>query len=494
MDNIIFAREKQMSDSKKGIDTRPFSKTDYRPWNDTLDDSASANPSFESNIPELDYVDSLSNNDFFSSDSLEHIFASTSNTYPSEINAQSYPLENQSKTDEHTSFEGFEGFDEVQAVNPHATQEKMDTDRLKSTIRYKTREQEKLAQELAASDKGSVSFGGFLKSNNKPASEGTENHAKIQGLKQQLFENEKELANLTSSLKISQAQESVHQAELARQFAEDKLKSVEKRMSHAIEQANLAVKRLHEVMEKVKITEQAQAEEENLRHLAESKIEDARVRATSAEMNLESERKSRTAAENKAESAVNQSVQAELARQQLDETCKQQRLDLEEQRYKINALENDLKQKHKENQELTHSLESVSKTNDDYTDDLTSNRQALQQYEAETKNLKDKLDVSERRTIELAQQQEKLKKLIDTEREVRRLAEKKMKDAIASAQQAEQERNEAVRQKELIDERAKRAVAHASKTVMQFLDTSEEIMSPAKKRVKIQADTKEMEE
>jgi hypothetical protein len=71
----------------------------------------------------------------------------------------------------------------------------------------------------------------------------------------------------------------------------------------------------------------------------------------------------------------------------------------------------------------------------------------------------------------LQNQQNKLQQIIETEQNLRKLAEQKASSALASAAKAELSRKEMEQQIKLIDDRAKRAVAHASKTVMKFLDS-----------------------
>ena len=71
----------------------------------------------------------------------------------------------------------------------------------------------------------------------------------------------------------------------------------------------------------------------------------------------------------------------------------------------------------------------------------------------------------------LQSQQNKLQQIIDTEQNLRKLAEQKASAALANAAKAELSRKEMEQQIKLIDDRAKRAVAHASKTVMKFLDS-----------------------
>jgi hypothetical protein len=480
-----------------------FEKTKFRPWNNSLQGSLKDN--FSTDELFTDSFSSFGNNlDILvndldlsltepapsfslSSDLEESELMSLCLDSDEEISSNFSPTTNNTKTNESA------------AAN-------IDEDlEVKNRLRQAARDRTKLSKQLETETKSLVSFGGFIQApQSSGLNERNNNSEKIRNLKNDLQSKEQEIYALTANLKISQAIERSEQADKARLHEIEARKKAEARMGQAIEQANIAVQRLHEVIEKFDLAQEAQKEEEKLRRIAESKIEEANTRAAAAEVNLRAENHAKVTAETKAQTSINQTIQIELAKQQLEEQLYQVKKQLELTEAKLHDTELAKNHEEKLRKEMERDFSEVKKLYADASDELKKTSEKLLNIEYLARQLEDKNKAIEAKYLESYEKVGQYKKIIDSEREIRRLADKKMKESIARATQAEAELLEEVKQRKLTDERAKKAVAHATKTVMQFLNASddevEELTSSGqldlnklheKKRSKIAADIEE---
>ncbi len=103
-----------------------------------------------------------------------------------------------------------------------------------------------------------------------------------------------------------------------------------------------------------------------------------------------------------------------------------------------------------------------------YTERLCSS--TINNLEISTKNLTEQILTNQQKIKDFDTQREKLKAIIATEQELRKTAERKYGEALKRAETAEEGWKMEVQQRKIIEERAKRAVAHASRTVMHLLN------------------------
>lgn len=328
-------------------------------------------------------------------------------------------------------------------------------DQLKKIIHEKEERKETIRQQIEDKSNSSLLIGGFFQPENVQIENTSKQGKKIHHLMNDLKSKEHELSSLTNNLKLAQAIEKAEQSERARQIEEQARVAAEKKTRQAIEQTQMATEQFHVAIEQAHQAEQAQKEEENLRKIAQATVEEANKRIQDAELAKQAEQQARLAAEEKAQQALNQTIQTELARQALEEA----------------KGENDKR--------IQSILEQLRKS--DIAREAEENRR---------KDIESKLTVLEHKALELEQakktinqlqnklslmqdelkKKEKLQSIIETERQLRQLAENKAKGAFIKAQEAEKARQMEEKQRKLVDERAKRAVAHASKTVMHFLN------------------------
>ena len=304
-----------------------------------------------------------------------------------------------------------------------------------------------------------ILLGGFFQPQQLTTPSDSQNSRKINSLLSDLKNREKTISSLTNDLKISEALERAEQAELNKKAEEHGRISAENRMRQAVEQATVAAEQFHKAMDQANQAAIAQKEEESLRKQAEEHTKMAKIRANNAETALQHERLARIAAEEKMQQAVMDAEQATHYKQQLQfvgdqlrnmEAAKQaeetRRLNLEQQYNNLNNTFIEIENAHKTSAGKIYSLENS------------------------VKELSDKVANYEQKIAEISAQKDKLKTIVEGEQSLRKAAEKRMHEALIKAEQAEKARQAEEEQRKLIDERAKRAVAHASRTVMHLLN------------------------
>jgi hypothetical protein len=366
-------------------------------------------------------------------------------------------------------------------------------DQLKSVLQEKNNQKEQIIEKISDKSNSSLLVGGFFQPNNMNINATSKNGQKINRLINDLKSKEQEITSLTSNLKISEAVERAEQAELIRKTEEQARVSAEQRMKKAIEQVHIAASQLNVAIEKTQLAELAQKEEEKARRIAEGKISKLIEQFKILEHNLAQETEARKTAEEKAQISLNQTIQTELSRQEIEGEIKKIQQEYSQLLEKYNQTEitkhseelakNELQQQFNRYQEINehdkHTLEKdlnniklentqLLSTNDDLHNQIAGLEELARQQEQQLDNFNNKL-------LNMQNHQDKLKQIIETEQSLRKLAEQKSSSALAVAAKAELEKKEGEKQLRLIDERAKRAVAHASKTVMKFLDSPLEI-------------------
>lgn len=370
---------------------------------------------------------------------------------------------------------------------------------LQTELDGRQQQKETLLKEMTVNSKNSaMSIGGFFQPNYVTTVEDSQS-TKIDRLMSDLKLRETEISSLTNDLKMSQAMERAEQAELAKKMEEQAKVSAEKRMKQAIEQANSAAKQLQAAMEKVQQLERAHSEEERQKNIAIAQLTELSEQFKNSGLGLKAEQQARIAAEEKAQHALNQTVQTELSRQELEKSKHELESQIQgvleelrkietarkaeesariEAEHKVQSLFQEkakLEQTYKEEKtnlqrafyeeksKIDNVLQSTTKNNTDILGKITQLENMLQEAEVKTKRAEDDLNI-------VLDQKNKLQAIIDAEKNLRAIAERKAKEALAQAAQAEIARQAEERQRRLVDERAKRAVAHASKTVMHFLN------------------------
>ncbi|MGD0465089.1 MAG: hypothetical protein ABSA84_00085 [Gammaproteobacteria bacterium] len=373
--------------------------------------------------------------------------------------------------------------------NKNKTRTSEEVDPLKLMLKEKNSQKSQLINQITDKSNSSLLLGGFFQPNNMQLQNSGPNGRKINSLIHDLKSKEQEITSLTASLKIAEATEKAEQAEIIRQTEEHARLSAEQRMKKAIEQVHVAASQLGIAIEKAQLAEQAQKEEEKARRIAEGKVNKTLEQARLLELALQNEIQAKKAAEDKAQISLNQTIQTELARQEIEGAKKkldQDYLELTEKlhnteiaRYSEEKAKCELQQQFNRYQEINEHdkqiLEKALQNSKVDNTELNSYNNELQNQiiglEELIKQQQQQLIMLDTTINSLQNQQNKLQQIIETEQNLRKLAEQKASSALASAAKAELSRKEMEQQIKLIDDRAKRAVAHASKTVMKFLDS-----------------------
>ena len=387
--------------------------------------------------------------------------------------------------------------------NPYTTQATLDTslppasykekitdgEQLKSILQEKNNQKEQIVQKITDKSNSSLLLGGFFQPNNMQIPNSSQNGQKINRLINDLKSKEHEITSLTANLKIAEATDKAEQAELIRNTEAQARISAELRMKKAIDQVHIAASQLGIAIEKAQLAEQAQKEEEKARRIAEGKINKAVEQTRILEQALQTEIQARKAAEDKAQISLNQTIQTELARQEIEglkKRIEQDHTELTEKFRKLELVKNseeiakyELQQQFNRYQEITeHDKQILEKSLQNFQfehSNLLSHTDELQNQIAGLEELarqqEQQISMLDAKIISLQNQQTRLQQIIDTEQNLRKLADQKANTALAAAAKSELGRKEEEKQRKLTDERAKRAVAHASKTVMKFLDS-----------------------
>lgn len=340
----------------------------------------------------------------------------------------------------------------------------------------------------------SITMGGFFSPENMSLNLGTDNGKKISALMTDLKNKEQKLNSLTSDLKLSEASEKVEQAELARKAEEQARISAEKRMRKAVEQAHLAAEQFHVAMEQARQAEEAQKEEARIRKYTEAQVNEAKIRYNKVLQEMEDLKQALKEAEEKAQHALSQTVEVELSKQKLQDELSHVTEQLQDTTSKLRKVEMSCEAEEASRTEAENKYHNLNKVFTKIDCEHKENLGKIYSLENELKNLKANHERSETELEAAKSQRDKLKDIVQSEQDLRKLAEKRMKDALLKAANAEKSLHAAEEQKKLTDERAKRAVAHASKTIMQFLDGTEDIAQVEeklleKKKIKVKAPT-----
>lgn len=333
--------------------------------------------------------------------------------------------------------------------------------KIKQAMHQTKEEHSQIIQQISSKrSKSSMSYGGFLLPQQiSPATETTSGQ-KINSLLSDMKVREQQLSSLTSNLKISEAYERAEQAELSKRAASKQVEIAENRMRMAVEQATVAEQQFLTAMEQTKQAAQAHQEEARLRRDAENKAKDAQVRANNAEIELQNERLARIAAEEKAQHAYVLAEKASLFQRQLTETS-EQLVRLESTKKADDTRRTEIEQKYDALTAEFFKLEQDHK--------LCTN--SIQKLESTIQELNAKYKGSDQIIAEFNEQRDKLKAIIAAEQDLRKNADRKYNEAMARAQKSEQGWQSEIQQRKLIEERAKRAVANASRTVLHLLNT-----------------------
>lgn len=429
-----------MSDLEGKPKVSNFKKRDHRPWNTSL---------LESTVQKADETstsDSLDLPDF--NLSLDANTLETSDYSFSDLNfVQEQPPLSESLNDT---------FSQLAAI---ANQDSSNFE-LKSAIKQSEQTKGQLLQKINDKSSSSILLGGFFQPQQLNSSEETQSKRKMNFLLSDLKNKEQELNSLTNNLKVSEAIERSEQAELNRRAEEQRRLAAENRMRQAIEQAQIAAEQCRLAMEQANEAAVAYREEEQLRRIAEDQINDLKVRLNNTELSLHHERNAKVAAEQTAKNALQQTESAtQLAMQQSQDT-----LD------KASQLGS-------QNEQLQRKITEVENKHNDAASSLIYTQQKV---------------------TELTAQRDKLKSIIEAEQDLRRVAEKRAQEALARAETAETARQAEEQHRIMTDERAKRAVEHANRTVMHLLnapvDNEYNVRTPQdatkeKLKIKVTADT-----
>lgn len=331
---------------------------------------------------------------------------------------------------------------------------------LRQAIQQTKQQQQQLVQQISDKSTNSVLLGGFFKPQEIHVNNESQSSRKINSLLSDLKVREQKINSLTSNLKISEAYERAEQAELSKRAVAQQLQVAENRMRHSVEQAKQAEEQFLNAMEQAKQAAIAHQEEARLRRDAETQAKEARVRASNAEIELQNERLARIAAEEKAQNAFIMAEKASLFQRQLTDTS-EQLVKMETAKKTEETRKDDLQKRFDTLQEQFRKLE----------DEHHSCPDTIRRLEANVQKLNEEYKSHDQLVAEFNNQINKLKSIIAAEQDLRKNADQKYQQALGRAQKAEQGWQIEVQQRKLIEERAKRAVANATKTVLNLLNT-----------------------
>ncbi len=331
---------------------------------------------------------------------------------------------------------------------------------IKQEIQQTRQQHKQIAQQLSDKSGNSILLGGFFQPQQISANNETQTGRKINSLLSDLKIREQKLSSLTSNLKISEAYERAEQAELSKRAANQQLQAAENRMRQAVEQAKIAEEQFLTAMEQTKQAALAHHEEARLRKEAERLAKEAKMRANQAEIELQNERLARIAADEKAQHAFMLAEKASLFQRQLNEAS-EQLVRLENTKHVDDGRRAEIEQKYTSLSDQHYKLEQEHK-------ECAS---TIKKLEATVQELTNKYKDNEHLVADFNEQRDKLKAIITAEQDLRKNADRKYQETLARAEKAEQAWHAEVQQRKLIEERARRAVANASRTVLHLLNT-----------------------
>lgn len=328
---------------------------------------------------------------------------------------------------------------------------------IKSAIQQTKEQKQLIMQQLSDKSHSSILLGGFFQPQQMHAQ--GDSGRRINSLLSDLKEREQKISSLTSSLKISAAYERAEQAELSKQATSQQLQAAEHRMRQAVQQAQMAEEQFLTAMEQAKQAAMAHQEEVRLRTTAEAQAKEAKLRANAAEIELQNERLARLAADEKAQHAIALAEKATQFQSQLNNSSEQ-----------LQKLESDLKTAEGKRAEIQARYDELHTTYMSVTQQHQTCSDTIKNLEMQLQKITQEHQNTDQVIADFNTQREKLKSIIAAEQDLRKIAERKLSDALDRAQKAEQGWQLEVQQRKIIEERAKRAVAHASRTVMHLLN------------------------
>lgn len=331
---------------------------------------------------------------------------------------------------------------------------------IKHAIAQNQQQRQQITQQLSDKTGNSILLGGFFQPQQISANNETKTGRKINSLLTDLKEREIKLSSLTSNLKISEAYERAEQAELSKRAANQQLQAAENRMRQAIEQAKIAEEQFLTAMEQAKQAAMAHQEEARLRREAETIAKEAKIRSNNAEIELQNERLARISADEKAQHAFMLAEKASLFQRQLTDASEQ-----------LVRLENGKKAEDTRRTELEQKYTTTSESLNKLEQEHKECTKTIKTLEATITELNDKYAGNEALAADFNAQRDKLKAIITAEQDLRKIAERKYNETLSRAEKAEQAWQMEIQQRKLIEKRAKSAVANASRTVLNLLNT-----------------------
>ncbi len=341
---------------------------------------------------------------------------------------------------------------------------------LKSAIKHTEQQKNNLQQQIHDKSSSSLLLGGFFQPQQLGTPAETQGGRKMNYLISDLKNKEQELNSLTNNLKVTEAMERVEQSELIRRAEEQARITAETRMRQVIEQANIAAEQGRLAMDQANQAALAHREEEKLRKLAEDQIKEAELRAVSAEITLNNERSARIAAEEAKRNAEQYATKSstEAAQQATEVASLRQTIqEITEQLERAQSSKRSIEASHADLDVQFNILSKNFQKVDSEHKQSTNRTYAL---ETQLQDLLNTHTAAQHKIAEVNAQVDKLKSIIAAEQELRRAAEKRAQDLLAQANKSEQAKQAAEQQLKITDERAKRAVEHASRTVMHLLN------------------------
>lgn len=331
---------------------------------------------------------------------------------------------------------------------------------IKQAIHQTKQQHKQISQQLSDKSGNSILLGGFFQPQQISANNDTHTGRKINSLLSDLKVREQKLSSLTSNLKISEAYERAEQAELSKRAANQQLQAAENRMRQAVEQAKMAEEQFLTAMDQTKQAAMAHHEEARLRKEAERLAKEAKLRANQAEIELQNERLARIAADEKAQHAFMLAEKASLFQRQLTDASEQ-----------LVRLENTKQVEDNRRAEIEQKYTALNDTHYKLEQEHKECANTIKKLEATIQELNDKYKGNESLVAEFNAQRDKLKAIIAAEQDLRKHSDRKYQETLVRAEKAEQAWQRETQQRKLIEERAKRAVANASRTVLHLLNT-----------------------
>lgn len=493
---------------------KPFSKKQYRPWDKLLEESVSENTPFEDTFEddeptaEMELIEN--NTTPQSNDSRPHESATTPclDTEPSNLISHYDNL-----SEEHLT-----------QVNQQ----------LSTFIEEKELQKEDLLAQINDKSESPMLFGGFFDPRGVCVQQTSSHGRQISRLLHDLRSREEELLNLNNNLKVVQALKQAEQSESERRHEHQMRLAAEDQMKKTLEKAQAATHELQRAINQTKLAEAAQKQEEAARRQAEKQAEQERISARNALLRTEAAEQAKIEAEEIAEQKISFAEQTEKQFEQLNLDKHRLERELSGMQSRVEELdslrlaaESEKESTESAMQEVLTKLSDVEKSaaaklisevealgaaheaeKSELTASITAgfeqeiaSLKSEYQRTLEERNhfeaaLQEQLETLDKTQVELQESQtltEQLRAIIQTEQDLRRQAESQCKQISEQAElklksaekqtaheleqakrqvaDAENARIQAENKAKMVDERAKRAIAHANQTVMKFLDS-----------------------